>query len=68
MPVPIPGLKGRSDTRKVNFLMIYGRPKTTIFRRFRGVPGWAPLATNHAEEGSHTSELCASVIRSAPYR
>ncbi len=45
MPVPIPGLKVGSDNQKVKFLTIFGRPKTGIFR---GVPGRAPLATNHA--------------------
>ena len=49
MPVPIPGLKVESDKQKVEFLTIPGRPKTGIFRGFRGVPGRAPLATNHAE-------------------
>ena len=39
MPVPIPGLKVGSDGKKVKFLTIFGRPKTGIFRRFRGVPG-----------------------------
>ena len=39
MPVPIPGLKIGSDNQKVEFLTIFGRPKTGIFRRFRGVPG-----------------------------
>ena len=39
MPVPIPGLKVGSDNQKVKFLTIFGRPKTGIFRRFRGVPG-----------------------------
>ncbi len=48
MPVPIPGLKVESDKQKVEFLTIPGRPKTGIFRGFRGVPGRAPLATNHA--------------------
>ena len=38
MPVPILGLKVRSDNQKVKFLTIFGRPKTGIFRRFRGVP------------------------------
>ena len=50
MPVPIPGLKVGSDNQKVKFLTIFGRPKTGIFPRFRGVPGRAPLATNHAGE------------------
>ena len=48
MPVPIPGLKVGSDIQKVKFLTIFGRPKNWIFREFRGVPGRAPLATNHA--------------------
>ncbi len=39
MPVPIPGLKVGSDNQKVKFLTIFGRPKTGIFRRFRGVLG-----------------------------
>ena len=39
MPVPIPGSKLESDNQKVKFLTIFGRPKTGIFRRFRGVPG-----------------------------
>ena len=39
MPLPIPGLKVESDNQKVKFLTIFGRPKTKIFRRFRGVPG-----------------------------
>ena len=39
MPVPIPGLKVGSDNQKVKFLRIFVRPKTGIFRRFRGVPG-----------------------------
>ena len=48
MPVPILGSKVRSDTLKVKFLTIFGRPKTGFFHGFRGVPGRAPLATNHA--------------------
>ena len=47
MPVPIPGLKVGSDTQKVKFMMIFGRPKTKIFQEFRNVPGRAPLPTNH---------------------
>ena len=47
MPVPIPGSKVRSDNQN-KFFTSFGRPKTGIFRRFRGVPGRAPLATNHA--------------------
>ena len=38
MPVPIPGLKVWSDKQQVKFLTIFGRPKTGIFRGFRGVP------------------------------
>ena len=48
MPVPIPGSKVASDSQKAKFLTIFVRPKTGIFREFRGVPGPAPLATNHA--------------------
>ena len=39
MPVPIPGLKVKSDNQKVQFLTIFGQPKTNFFRRFWGVPG-----------------------------
>jgi hypothetical protein len=49
MPVPIQGLKVRSDNQKVKFLMILGRPKTGIFHGFRGVRGLAPLPTNHVD-------------------
>ena len=49
MPVPIPGLKVRSDKQKVKFLTIFGGPKNGIFREFRGVPGRAPLVINHAD-------------------
>ena len=48
MPVPIPGSNVGSDTQKVKFLTIFGRPKTGIFDKISGVPGRAPLATNHA--------------------
>ena len=51
MPVPIPGSKVGSDTQKVKFLSIFGRPKTGIFGKISGVPGpfpQFPLATNHA--------------------
>ena len=34
MPVPIPGSKVGSDSLKVKFLMIFGRPKTGFFGRF----------------------------------
>ena len=37
MPVPIPGPEVGSDSLKVKFLTIFGRPKTRIFREFRGV-------------------------------
>ena len=51
MPVPIPGLKVGSDTQKVKFLTIFGRPKTGFFdeisAEFRNFPKF-PLATNHA--------------------
>ena len=48
MPVPIPGSKVGSDNQKVKFLTISGRPKTGFFDQISGVPGRAPLATNHA--------------------
>ena len=47
MPVPIPGSKVGSDNQKVKFLTIFGRPKTRFFDQISGVPGRAPLATNH---------------------
>ena len=48
MPVPNPGSKVGSDNQKVKFLTIFGRPKTGFFDKISGVPGRAPLATNHA--------------------
>ena len=48
MPVPIPGSKVGSDNQKIKFLTIFGRPKTRFFDQISGVPGRAPLATNHA--------------------
>ena len=48
MPVPIPGSKVGSDNQIVKFLTIFGRPKTSFFDKISGVPGQAPLATNHA--------------------
>ena len=39
MPVPNPRSKVGSDNQKVKFLTIFGRPKTGICRRFRGVLG-----------------------------
>ena len=48
MTVPIPGSKVRSDSQKVKFSTIFGRPKTCFFDQISGVPGRAPLATNHA--------------------
>ena len=51
MPVPIPGPKVRSDSQKVKFLMIFGRPKTCIFRRFLVVP--AKLIINNVPKGSY---------------
>ena len=51
MPVPIPGPEVRSDSLKVKFLMIFGRPKTGFFDKISGAPGYIPqfpLATNHA--------------------
>ena len=50
MPVPISNLKVRSDSQRVKFLTIFGRPKTCFFDQISGVPGRAPLATNHAVE------------------
>ena len=51
MPVPIPGPEVVSDSQKVKFLMIFGRPKTGFLEQFPGPRGTFPqfpLATNHA--------------------
>ena len=51
MPVPIPGPEVGSDSLKVKFLMISGRPKTGFldqFRVFWGTFPQFPLATDHA--------------------
>ena len=51
MPVPFPVSKVGSDKQKVEFLTIFGRPKTRFFDQisaeFRNFPKF-PLATNHA--------------------
>ena len=51
MPVPFPVSKVGSDKQKVEFLTIFGRPKTRfsdqISAEFRNFPKF-PLATNHA--------------------
>ena len=60
MPVPIPGSKVGSDSQKVKFLTISGRPKTRFFDKISGVPGRAPLATNHAAKTCETLFLQAS--------
>jgi hypothetical protein len=60
MPVPIPGLKVESDHQKAKFLTIFSRPKTGIFREFGGVPGGAPLATNHAAVSRCSNYICFS--------
>ncbi len=49
MPVPILGPKVGSDSQEVQFLMIFGRPKTGFFGRLPGPGGTFPqfpLATN----------------------
>ena len=54
MGMPIPGSKVRSDSQKVKFLMIFGRPKTGFLAKFPGPRGTFPqfpLATNHAVLG-----------------
>ena len=51
MPVPIPGPEVGSDSLKIKFLMLFGRPETGFFGRFPGPRGTFPqfpLATNHA--------------------
>ena len=60
MPVPIPGLKVGSDKQKVKFLTIFGRPKTGIFRRFRGVPG-GPNPLDMDTLAARTSMLFGSI-------
>ena len=42
MPVPIPGPEVGSDSQKVKFLMISGRPKTGFLDQISGVPGYIP--------------------------
>ena len=49
MPVPIPGPEVGSDSLKVKFLMIFGRPKIGFFGTFAGprvipVDGWMDTA------------------------
>ena len=54
MPVLILGSKVGSDSLKVKFLMIFGRPKIGFFGTFPGPRGTFPqfpLATNHAALG-----------------
>ena len=50
MPVPIPGPEVRSDSLKVEFLPIFGRPKTVFFWVYFRGPGvhspysrWLPI-------------------------
>ena len=42
MPVPIPGPEVGSDSLKVKFLMIFGRPKTGFLDQISGAPGYIP--------------------------
>ena len=42
MPVPIPGPEVGSDSLKVKFLMIFGRPKTGFLEQISGAPGYIP--------------------------
>ena len=42
MPVLIPGPEVGSDSLKVKFLMIFGRPKTGFFGQISGAPGYIP--------------------------
>ena len=42
MPVPIPGPEVGSDSLKVKFLMISGRPKNWVFGTFPGPRDTAP--------------------------
>ena len=42
MPVLIPGPEVGSDSLKVKFLMIFGRPKTGFFEQISGAPGYIP--------------------------
>ena len=42
MPVPIPGPEVGSDSLKVKFLMIFGRPKIGFFGWISGALGYIP--------------------------
>ena len=48
MPVPNPGPKVGSDSLKVKFLMIFGRPKTRFFGQISGAPGYiSPIPASY---------------------
>ena len=61
MPVPIPGLKVVSDNQKIKIFTIFGRPKTGIVRRFRGVPG-GPNPLDMDPLAARTTNLDSSVL------
>ena len=66
MPMPVPGSKVRSDSQKDKFLTIFGRPKSLFFDKTSGVPGRAPLATNHAASPAATvvaRQVSAAALR-----
>ena len=42
MPVPILGPEVGSDSQKVKFLMMFGRPKTGFFDQISGALGYIP--------------------------
>ena len=57
MPVPIPGPEVGSDSLKVKFLMIFGRPKTGFFDQISGVPGYIPQIPASYQPRSNFSML-----------
>ena len=68
MPVPILGLKVRSDSQKVKFLMIFGRPKTGIFRQFRGVPGHCEYVTRCTGGAFNLPNLKKELSANVPFK
>ena len=58
MPVPIPGPEVGSDSLKVKFLMIFGRPKTGFFGQISGAPGYIPPIPASYQPRSILPRLC----------
>ena len=66
MPVPIPGPEVKSDSLKVKFLTIFGRPKTGFFGEISGAPGYIPpipASYQPRSSGSAGDEASKSVVR-----